>query len=286
MILSMTAYTYVEQQGEWGTLRCDIRSLNHRYLEVSLKLPDSMRDCETAIREAIKAHIHRGKLELSLNYQPGATVQTLNINPVIAAELQQATQSLTTVFGTALNLNPLEILRWPGLLNTVDITPDLSSAALRVVTQALAALNEVRAREGQSLCHFINARLEELEQLIYALQPYQSTLIAEQRQRLLDRIQEINVSVDAARLEQELVIFAHKTDIAEEMSRILIHTQEIKRLLAGSTPVGKKLDFLMQELHREANTLGSKASSLRTTHVAIDSKVLIEQIREQIQNLE
>jgi len=286
MIFSMTAYTHQEHQDENGVLSCDIRALNHRYLEVNLKLPDGLKECEPLIRDAIRTQIKRGKLEVSLYYHPSAPTTSLTINDILATQLAEAAKTLTTIFQTPLQLNATDLLKWPGLLTTTEKNHNLVDIALQLMNTSLVALNESRQREGQCLQAFISERLNDIEQIVQDLKPHQSTLVAEQRQRLLDRIQEVGVSVEQNRLEQELVLFAHKTDIAEEISRLLIHIDEARRLLDSETPVGKKLDFLLQELNREANTLGSKAASLRITAVAIDCKVLLEQIREQIQNIE
>ena len=284
---SMTAFARVEQASAQGSLSWEIRSVNHRYLEPHLRLPEAFRDLEGSVREALRNGLSRGKVECTLRLAEDNTGKALQIDRERAAQLVAAAESIAGLISQPAPLNPLEVLAWPGVLVADAADPQAqNTAALSLFKQALEELRSGRAREGAELARLLNERLEQMLEEIATLRELVPQMLASQRQKVLDRCQDMQVELDPQRLEQEMVLLAQKSDVAEELDRLATHVSEVKRVLASNGAAGRRLDFLMQELNREANTLGSKAFDPRSTQAAVTLKVLIEQMREQVQNIE
>jgi uncharacterized protein (TIGR00255 family) len=287
MIYSMTAFARAEQAGEHGTLSWEIRSVNHRYLEPHLRLPESFRDLEGVIREALRKGLSRGKVECTLRFAEDAAGRSMQVDHQRAGQLIAAAESVAAMIKQPAPLNPLEILSWPGVLVGDAADPQaLNNTALQLFHQALEQMKDGRLREGEELARLINERLDAIGTETATLRSQVPQMLAAQRQKLLDRCAEMRVELDPQRLEQELVMLAQKSDVAEELDRLGTHVTEVRRVLKSGGAAGRRLDFLMQELNREANTLGSKAFDTRNTQAAVNLKVLIEQMREQVQNIE
>lgn len=287
MIHSMTAFARVEQAGINGTLSWELRSVNHRYLEPHLRLPEAFRDLEGAVREALRNGLSRGKVECTLRLSDEHADNSLQVDLQRAAQLIAAAESVAALIKQPAALNPLEVLGWPGVLVADGADPQaLNQSALGLFNQALEELKQGRAREGAELAKLLNERLDSILEQVAALRELVPQMLAGQRQKILDRCAEMQAELDPQRLEQELVLLAQKSDVAEELDRLSTHVSEVRRVLKAGGQAGRRLDFLMQELNREANTLGSKAFDTRSTQAAVNLKVLIEQMREQVQNIE
>lgn len=287
MVHSMTAFARVEHSSYQGTLSWEIRSVNHRYLEPHLRLPEAFRDLEGAVREALRQGLSRGKVECTLRLTEEITGKPLQIDRVRATQLVAAAQDIAGLITTPAAINPLEVLAWPGVLVADAADPQAqNAAALKLFAQALEELRNGRAREGAELARLLNERLDQMLLEIAALRELVPQMLATQRQKILDRFKEMLAELDPQRLEQEMVLLAQKSDVAEELDRLSTHVSEVRRVLNADGAAGRRLDFLMQELNREANTLGSKAFDPRSTQAAVTLKVLIEQMREQVQNIE
>ncbi|MDO9619945.1 MAG: YicC/YloC family endoribonuclease [Pseudomonas sp.] len=287
MIHSMTAFARAEQAGANGTLSWELRSVNHRYLEPHLRLPESFRDLEGAVREALRNGLSRGKVECTLRFSDDNAGKALQVDLERAAQLIAAAESVAGLIKQPAALNPLEVLGWPGVLVADAADPQaLNQSALALFIQALNELKQSREREGSELAKLLNERLDSILEQVVALRELVPQMLAGQRQKILDRCAEMQAELDPQRLEQELVILAQKSDVAEELDRLSTHVSEVRRVLKTGGQAGRRLDFLMQELNREANTLGSKAFDTRSTQAAVNLKVLIEQMREQVQNIE
>lgn len=287
MIHSMTAFARAEQAGANGTLSWELRSVNHRYLEPHLRLPEAFRDLEGAVREALRNGLSRGKVECTLRFSDDNAGKALQVDLERAAQLIAAAESVAGLIKQPAALNPLEVLGWPGVLVAAAADPQaLNQSALNLFTQALNELKNGREREGAELAKLLNERLDSILEQVVALRELVPQMLAGQRQKILDRCAEMQAELDPQRLEQELVILAQKSDVAEELDRLSTHVSEVRRVLKAGGQAGRRLDFLMQELNREANTLGSKAFDTRSTQAAVNLKVLIEQMREQVQNIE
>ena len=287
MIHSMTAFARAEQAGANGTLSWELRSVNHRYLEPHLRLPESFRDLEGAVREALRNGLSRGKVECTLRFSDDNAGKALQVNLERAAQLVAAAENVAGLIKQPAALNPLEVLGWPGVLVADAADPQaLNQSALALFTQALNELKNGREREGAELAKLLNERLDSILEQVAALRELVPQMLAGQRQKILDRCAEMQAELEPQRLEQELVLLAQKSDVAEELDRLSTHVNEVRRVLKTGGQAGRRLDFLMQELNREANTLGSKAFDTRSTNAAVNLKVLIEQMREQVQNIE
>ena len=289
MIRSMTGFARHERQGPWGTLACEIRSVNHRYLELSLRLPEDLRGLEGDARQAVSAALRRGKVDVGvyLRGQPAPT-GTLEINRALVDQLARTARDVSSIADSSLAaVSPLELLRWPGVIREPekDLQP-VQSAALELLHETVRELNESRAREGGRLREMLLGRCQSLQQTVEQLRARLPEIAARIRERVGERVAQLGGSVDPARLEQELVLLAYKMDFAEELDRLGSHITETLQILDAKEPAGRRLDFLMQEFNREANTLSSKSQDADTTRAAVDMKVLIEQMREQVQNIE
>ncbi|MCQ2030861.1 YicC/YloC family endoribonuclease [Stutzerimonas zhaodongensis] len=287
MIHSMTAFARAEQAVDNGTLSWEIRSVNHRYLEPHLRLPDAFRELEGAIREALRKGLSRGKVECTLRFAEDSAGRSMQVDNERASQLIGAAESVAALIKQPAPLNPLEILAWPGVLVGDSADPQtLNTAALQLFLTALTEMKAGRLREGEELARLINERLDLIADETATLRAQVPHMLAAQRQKILDRCAEMRVELDPQRLEQEIVMLAQKSDVAEELDRLSTHVSEVRRVLKSGGAAGRRLDFLMQELNREANTLGSKAFDTRSTQAAVNLKVLIEQMREQVQNIE
>jgi uncharacterized protein (TIGR00255 family) len=287
MIHSMTAFARAEQASANGTLSWELRSVNHRYLEPHLRLPESFRDLEGAVREALRNGLSRGKVECTLRFSDDNAGKALQVDLERAAQLVAAAESVAGLIKQPAALNPLEVLGWPGVLVADAADPQaLNQSALSLFTEALNELKNGREREGSELAKLLNERLDSILEQVVALRELVPQMLAGQRQKILDRCAEMQAELEPQRLEQELVLLAQKSDVAEELDRLSTHVNEVRRVLKTGGQAGRRLDFLMQELNREANTLGSKAFDTRSTNAAVNLKVLIEQMREQVQNIE
>lgn len=288
MIKSMTAYGRKESKHDLGVLSWEIKSVNHRYLDAIIRSPEELRPIETEARKLISERLNRGKVECNLRYQRSAQVASqVSINTETAQAVCKACDQINGLLATPNPISPIDVLKWPGVVEQaeVDYAP-LQSAALSLLKEALDDFVATREREGQKIVEMIQTRCEGIAEHVDRLRGHRPGMMEKLRQKILDRLAEISTDHDPQRLEQELVYQAQRLDVDEELDRLSAHIQEVKQVLKRKEPVGRRLDFLMQELNREANTLSSKSSDAETTRIAVDLKVLIEQMREQIQNVE
>jgi uncharacterized protein (TIGR00255 family) len=288
MIRSMTAFARQQADTEYGSLAWEIRSLNHRYLELGLRLPEELRAMESAVRERVNARLGRGKVECSCRFQPAAAgAAPVDVNEENLSRVLAACEAVNSRLPAAVPLNPLELLRWPGVVReaTVDTGP-LQQQALTLLDKSLDELLLSREREGEQINTLLLLRCDDMSALVVQARSCLPEIRAGLRKKLQARLADLDVDVDPGRFEQELVMQLQKVDVDEEMDRLESHIGEVRRVLERREPVGRRLDFLMQELNREANTLGSKSVVTETTSISVELKVLIEQMREQVQNVE
>ena len=288
MIRSMTAFAGNEAEIGNLTINCELRSVNHRYCDITLKLPDRLRFIEADLRSAIAAKISRGKVECSFNYKKQAKDgQSFIVNTNAVAALLAATDAIEQQMPAALAFSALDVLAFPGIQQEPDIDKDqLNQGITALLNQTLDQLLETREREGAQLKALVEERCVKMQSFVASAGKRMPEVLLLIRNKLKDRITELVAQPDFDRLEQELVLLAQKLDITEELDRLNTHITEVLRVLNQKEPVGRRLDFLMQELNREANTLGSKSADKEMTQISIELKVLIEQMREQIQNIE
>jgi len=287
MTLSMTAFARREASTTWGKLVWEVRSVNHRYLDVALRLPEELRALEPTVRARVADCAVRGRVDAALYWKPAEGGDAFDVNEAQLTRVAQALASLGRLGVATAPANALDLLRWPGVLRTAALDVEgLGAAALALLGQALDELRETRVREGAHMKQFMLERLAAIDVQVQSVRNLLPEVIAAHRERLTARLAELKTELDAVRVEQEIVIFANRTDVAEELERLGAHTQEARRVLDAGGQVGRRLDFLMQEFNREANTLASKSADLRVTGAAVELKVLIEQMREQVQNLE
>ena len=288
MILSMTGFAAVASDLPGTTLNVEIRSVNHRYLDIQVRLPDELRALESSIREQLGAALSRGKVECRVfvnRSAPGAAA--IAVDPARIEQLVAAAAAVRRTVADAAPLSVAEILRWPGVLVEAAVAPEvLAERVQALVAQALRDLAASRAREGAKLAQALEERCAGIEAQVARVAPRVPAIHAAYLEKLSARLREAGLDPDQDRLKQELALFATKVDVAEEVSRLATHVVEVRRVLAAGGSAGKRLDFLMQELHREANTLGSKSVDAELSHASLELKVLIEQMREQVQNLE
>ena len=287
-IHSMTAFARSEATPGWGSLTWEIRSVNHRYLETQLRLPDTLRHIETPARELLRERLARGKVDCSLRLHLEDQVGSrLLLDEDLVRRLHEACSRVAELGSGLAPANALDVLSWPGVV--AQATPDMetvSAEAIALLQRVLAELEEMRAREGQRLAEFLEQRLVQIDAIVATLRQAMPEIIDSQRQRLAERVADLGASIDARRMEEEVVLVAAQVDIAEELDRLEAHVGETRRSLRQGGACGRRLDFLMQEFNREANTLSSKSITTSTTQAAIELKVLVEQMREQVQNIE
>lgn len=288
MIQSMTAFSRTQSQGEWGSAVCELRSINHRYLELVVRLPDNLHELEVVIRERIRNHIKRGKIEFNLRYQPGDVAGTeITINKHLAEKICHANEEIAKMLKAPAPINTMGILQWPGILQIAELDLEkIEDEVVELLEKALQDLVAARGREGDELKHLFLQRLEGMKVEIAKVRQRMPEILNAQRERLMKRFTDAKLEMDSGRLEQEMVLFAQRTDVMEELDRLDAHISEVRRVLKQGGVAGRRLDFLMQELNREANTLGSKSVDVDTTRASVELKVLIEQMREQVQNVE
>jgi len=288
MIHSMTAFARESATTDQGILTVELRSVNHRYLDCSFKLPDALRPLEPVLREQAGAALARGKLDCLVRLQ-GHVAQSgaLKVNPDQLDRLLAATESITAKLDQARPPSALEILQFPGICTAEEPSEEqLQKSAQQLFARTIDNLLENRRREGAKLAGMVLDRLHQVDQVVAATRELLPELMEQQRNRIISRIQDLDIEVDNNRLEQELVHLAQKADVDEELDRLEAHAGEVRHTLEKGGPCGRRLDFLMQELNREANTLSSKSLASSSTQNAVQLKVLIEQMREQIQNIE
>ena len=288
MIRSMTAFARRQVRDTFGELTWEVRSVNHRFLEASVRLPEELRAIEPVVRERVNQRLGRGKIDCGLRYQSGgAAVGEIRINEAMVKQLLDAANGMMRHLHSSPLPTIMDIMRWPGVLETAqqDFTP-VQQAAAALLEEVLDELIESREREGERLAELIRQRVAAMRTQVVRARERMPQVIQGVRERLAARLAEISESLDKDRLEQEMALLAQRLDVDEEMDRLNTHLDEVERVLAADEPVGRRLDFLMQELNREANTLGSKSADSETTAISVEMKVLIEQMREQVQNLE
>ncbi len=289
MIRSMTGFARVERQYDFGRLSWEMRSVNHRYLDFGLRLPEEFRPMEPDIRQRVGEYISRGKIEATLRLveAKGASGSGLQLNLPLARELISIHEEMSQLAGVEQQANFSQLLKWPGLIEEKRPDPEpLRVAAMELLIEAAQELQAARGREGEQMAIAVRERLEGITVLTNQLRLWLPEIRDGLRRRMLDRIGDLPQQLDPGRLEQEVAILAQKIDVDEELDRLDAHVGEVYRVLDLDEPVGRRLDFLMQEFNRESNTLSSKSIDQRTTQAAVDLKVLIEQMREQIQNVE
>jgi uncharacterized protein (TIGR00255 family) len=287
MIRSMTAFAAGERPASsGGTLSCEVRAVNHRYLEVSVRLPEELRGAEPALRERIAARLSRGKVELGMRYRAAAGTGELRMNDRLLAQLATVAKMADGMFPN-MRVEFTELLRHPGVLDDAGV--DLASLHAEAIALLEATLDEfvaARGREGEKLAAMMRERIDGIERIVAQVRGWLPDIRTALRAKLDAKLADLKLPLDPGRLEQEIVLNLQKIDVDEELDRLASHVSEARRVLGLPEAVGRRLDFLLQEFNREANTLGSKSVDARTTQAAVELKVLIEQVREQVQNLE
>jgi len=288
MLKSMTGFARETAETPFGTLTCELRAVNHRYLDLQFRLPDELRAQETEYRQLLAAHLKRGKVECSLHLRRAVRDSAeLSLDHALVQQLGARLKELSTQLPQPQALDPVAVLRWPGVVQEPEFdTEPLVAAAAELLLACLTALGEMRSNEGGRIADMLATRCADILEIAAGVRKRMPAVIEAVRVRQRERIDNLNIDADPARLETELALIAQKLDIDEELDRLDSHVQEIRDVLGRDEAVGRRLDFLMQELNREANTLGSKSADTETTRAAVDLKVLIEQMREQIQNVE
>jgi len=293
MIHSMTGFARRETSGPWGQLTCEVRSVNHRYLEPGFRLPEELRGLEGELRQTLPKLLRRGKVDCTVHLRvTRGAERELQVDEATLTRLLERVGDIADripgfPLGRGMQVNPIDVLRWPGVLQ--DSAPDndaLTAAARALFTDSVRELVAMRAREGERLRDLVLQRCKALVGLIDAARTQLPELRDRARQRLQTRLVELGATVEATRFEQEVALLLQRADVDEELDRLDAHLAEIRRVLDGEEAGGRRLDFLMQVLHREANTFSSKSQELDSTRLAVDMKVLIEQLREQVQNVE
>ena len=287
MIRSMTAFASAERATPWGTVACELRAVNHRFLELGVRAPEELRALEPAVRERVSAKAQRGKMELSLRFRGEvASAGELRVNLPLLGRLADLALDCEARF-PRMHVEFTELLRFPGVVETAEVDQaGLQQAALVVIDETIDEFCRAREREGAKLAAMMRERLDGIEAITGQIKQWLPEIRASLRGRLDAKLGELKPPLEPGRLEQELVLWLQKLDVDEELDRLASHVVEARRVLGLKEAVGRRLDFLMQEFNREANTLGSKSVDARTTQAAVELKVLIEQLREQVQNLE
>jgi uncharacterized protein (TIGR00255 family) len=287
MIRSMTGFARRERQFPWGLLAWELKTVNHRFLEIGCRLPEEFRVAEADFRQTIAGAVRRGKVECSLHFRPAVLAASLEVDAGLLASLTLRAQQVAAQVGGSARIDVIEVLRWPGVVreSSRDTTPLIAAAHL-LLAEALLELTRFRDSEGDRLRDALEQRCTGLKEFAARVEERLPEVRARMRAKLLERVAQLVAEVDQERLEQELAILAQRLDVDEEIDRLRGHVEEVRKTFGGQEPAGRRLDFLMQELNREANTLSSKSQDIETTRAAVDMKVLIEQMREQVQNIE
>ncbi|MFK7956591.1 MAG: YicC/YloC family endoribonuclease [Lysobacterales bacterium] len=286
---SMTAFAAGSEDTPWGHLSLELRSLNHRYLELFIRLPEELRSLESGFRETLGQHLSRGKVDVSLRFKRGsdAAGSSMQLNTALLNDLAELADRARSQVQETPRATDLEFLRWPGVVR--EPSPDvgaLGEAATQLLSVVLADLKSMREREGARLSGLLTDRLAQIEPIVSGVRQTLPEIRQRLSQKMNEKVTQLAQQLDPDRLEQEVALLLQRMDVDEELDRLTGHVEEVTRQLSASKPVGRRLDFLMQELHREANTLGAKSVDQRTTQWSVDLKVLIEQMREQVQNIE
>ncbi|MCH9643445.1 MAG: YicC family protein [Gammaproteobacteria bacterium] len=287
MICSMTAFARKQKNNDFGTITWEMRSVNHRYLEMSLRLPDGFRHLEPTVREMVAEHLKRGKVDCTLKFSPGeAAPIDFEVNEPVLDKLFQVREQVKQKMPD-LQANLMNVLSWPGVLRKQQQeSSELDAVVMAQLKEVLSQTIKTREREGVKIADFLQQRLQLIATQVQAVEKKMPEIIASEREAICQRFEELKLEIDRERLEQEMLWLMQKMDVAEEVQRLQGHLTEVKRLLDKGGVLGRRLDFLMQELNREANTLSSKSVSIDVTQAAVEIKVLIEQMREQVQNIE
>ena len=288
MLHSMTGFARQSAESEIGTLSWELRAVNHRYLDVQFRLPEELRPKEQVFKQLVSSVLNRGKVDCALHFQrAGGRRDDMQLDAELVALVGKRAAEVAAKIENAAPVNPLDVLRWPGVIveSEIDAEP-LFAAARELMEKTLAAMSEMRGSEGARIATMIETRCAEIAAIAASVRERMPDVLTAAHAKQLERIEKLDVAADPARLEVELALLAQKLDVDEELDRLESHLAEIRQTLQSSDAVGRRLDFLMQELNREANTLGSKSADAATTKAAVDLKVLIEQMREQIQNVE
>ena len=288
MLNSMTGFARKTAETPFGTMTCEMRAVNHRFLDIQFRLPEGLRSKETELRNHIGASVRRGKVECALYLKKStATGTELHVNEALVEQLAARAREISRILPETHALDPIDVLRWPGIVAEPEIdTEPLFEVTAALVGKTLRALENMRANEGKRISGMIESRLEDILSIASTVRERIPDVLEAVRARQKERIDKLDVEADPARLETELALIAQKLDVDEELDRLESHVSEVRTAMDSDEPVGRRLDFLMQELNREANTLGSKSADTETTSATIELKVLIEQMREQIQNVE
>jgi uncharacterized protein (TIGR00255 family) len=284
----MTGFARREASGPWGTLVCELRSVNHRFLESGFRLPEELRGAEGELRQLLIRELKRGKVDCTITFRSMREGESaLNVDSVALERLLVKVRELAAALPERHNINVLDVLRWPGVIKDESAAgEELLNVARRLFTETVEELAAARMREGARLRELLEQRCSGLEVLVAQVRTRLPEVHARIRARLDERLADLKAQIDQDRLEQELALMLQRLDVDEELDRLTGHIAEIRRVIAGNEPAGRRLDFLMQELNREANTLSSKSQDLETTRAAVEMKVTIEQMREQVQNVE
>ncbi len=287
MIYSMTGFARVEKQSEIGTMVLELRSVNHRYLDLSFRMPEELRAFEGQLRERLQQKLARGKIECNLRFAPASGASEVLVDEAAVKALLDAVKRTEDQMSNAARISALEVLRWPGIIQEASLDENaLGALLLDTVDTGLERLKEMRAEEGKRMAELIRSRLHQISDIAAQVRQRRPQVVAAMREKLQARLAQLEVDADPGRLEQEMAMIAQKLDVDEELDRLDSHVRAAEEVLARNEPVGRRLDFLMQEFNREANTLGSKSADAETTAAAVELKVLIEQMREQVQNIE
>lgn len=284
----MTSFARSQFDADWGRGVWELRSVNHRYSEVFVRLPEEFRALEATVRDRVGACVKRGKIDCTLRFEAiDSSLSEIRVNEQTANELVKAARKIASMIGDDAPINPLDVLRWPGVTEVEELDLDAAGkTVLDVLDKVLKEFVETRSREGDKLKSIIEKRLNGIQKQIDMLDKHVPAIIDSLRDRHQQKIRDVADGLDESRIEQECALLIQRLDVAEELDRLRAHVQEAARVLDADEPIGRRLDFLMQELNREANTLGSKSAHIDTAGASVELKVLIEQIREQVQNLE
>ncbi len=284
----MTGFAREDTETPFGTLTCELRTVNHRYLDVHFRLPEELRAKEIELRQRISSKLKRGKVDCSLHIRrSGGAAAKRKINKDLVRQISARIDEISTLLPATQAVDPVDILRWPGVIEEPEIDTDpLFAAAADLLQHTLGALGQMRSSEGERIAGMLETRCKDILLLAAGVRERMPQVLEAVRAKQQERIDKLDVEADPARLETELALVAQKLDVDEELDRLESHISEIRAALQSKDAIGRRLDFLMQELNREANTLGSKSADAETTKAAVELKVLIEQMREQIQNVE
>jgi len=288
MFNSMTGFARVEESGEQGNISWELRSVNHRYLEVNFRLPEEVRRLEPKLRKYLQAKLSRGKVDCTMRYKlTESETASLELNEMLLKSVLQQLDVVNEKIANPASIKAMDVMAWPGVVTTAEIDMQtFHKNSIQLFENATQQLIDMRASEGQRLQEMLQDRCAEVEVIVSKVRDRLPVVLQSMKDKLQQRIEELGVEVDQTRLEQELVYLAQKLDVAEELDRLESHLKEMSSIFERKDPVGRRLDFIMQEFHREANTLGSKSADIETTQASVDLKVLIEQMREQVQNIE